>query len=77
MIDTGPGVAPEDRERIFEPYVRADDGSSGGLGLGLAICRRIVAAHGGSISVGDEPGCGSCFSFTLAAAESDESERAS
>ena len=77
VIDTGPGVAPEDRERIFEPYVRADDGSSGGLGLGLAICRRIVTAHGGSISVGDEPGCGSRFSFTLAAAESDESERAS
>ena len=72
VIDTGPGVAPEDRERIFEPYVRADDGSSGGLGLGLAICRRIVAAHGGSISVGDEPGRGSRFSFTLAPAGEDE-----
>ena len=65
-------MAPEDRERIFEPYVRADDGSSGGLGLGLAICRRIVAAHGGSISVGDEPGRGSRFSFTLAPAGEDE-----
>jgi signal transduction histidine kinase len=71
VVDTGPGIAPGDRVRIFEPYVRAaDDQSSGGLGLGLAICKRIVAAHGGTISVADEPGWGSRFSFTLPAADS-------
>jgi signal transduction histidine kinase len=70
VIDTGPGVAPEDRERIFEPCVRVlDDRSSGGLGLGLAICRRIVTAHGGSISVSEELGWGSRFSFTLVPAD--------
>ena len=70
VIDTGPGVALEDQSRVFEPYVRAaDDRSSGGLGLGLAICKRIVDAHGGTIGVCDEPGWGSRFSFTLPAAD--------
>jgi signal transduction histidine kinase len=69
VSDDGPGVAAQDRERIFEPYVRAGDGGGGGgLGLGLAICRRIVEAHGGVISVADAPGGGSRFSFTLPAA---------
>ena len=71
VSDDGPGVALQDRERIFEPYVRAGDGGGGGgLGLGLAICRRIVEAHGGVISVADAPGGGSRFSFTLPAARS-------
>lgn len=66
VLDEGPGVPEEERERIFEPYVRREEHQgSGGLGLGLAICRRIVAAHGGSISVGDAPGGGSRFAFTL------------
>ncbi len=70
VVDTGPGVASEDQRRIFEPYVRAaDDQSSSGLGLGLAICKRIVDAHGGTIAVQDEPGWGSRFSFTLPAAD--------
>ncbi len=78
VIDAGPGVAPADRERIFEPYVRAaDDGGGGGLGLGLAICRRIVMAHGGSISVCDEAGWGSRFTFTLPAADVEGIEHAS
>jgi len=67
--DDGPGVAPADRERIFEPYVRAGEASrAGGLGLGLAICQRIVLAHGGTIRVEDRPGGGSRFVFTLPAA---------
>jgi signal transduction histidine kinase len=66
VIDQGPGVPPADRERIFEPFVQGADAVPGqGLGLGLAICRRIVEAHGGEISVRDEPGGGSRFVFTL------------
>ncbi len=66
MADDGPGVGPEDRERIFQPYVRASEESrAGGLGLGLAICRRLVVAHGGSIWVSERSGGGSRFAFTL------------
>ncbi len=66
VADDGPGVGPEDRERIFQPYVRASEESrAGGLGLGLAICRRLVAAHGGSIWVSERSGGGSRFAFTL------------
>ncbi len=66
VSDEGPGVAPEDRERIFEPYVQAGEQSAaGGLGLGLAICRRLVHAHGGAIGVDERPGGGSRFAFTL------------
>lgn len=69
VADHGPGVAIPDRERIFEPYVRATgENEAGGLGLGLAICRRIIEAHGGSIRVSGEAGGGSCFSFVLPAA---------
>jgi signal transduction histidine kinase len=71
VSDDGPGIAAQDRERIFEPYVRAGDGSkAGGLGLGLAICKRIVEAHGGTMLLTDAPGGGSRFSFTLPAAAS-------
>ncbi|MAE94859.1 MAG: hypothetical protein CL910_09380 [Deltaproteobacteria bacterium] len=66
--DEGPGVPEEERERIFEPYVRrAEHAGSGGLGLGLAICRRIVEAHGGYIGVGEGPDGGCRFAFTLPA----------
>ncbi|HVN40817.1 MAG TPA: ATP-binding protein, partial [Myxococcota bacterium] len=68
--DDGPGVAPADRTRIFEPYVQADDSARArGLGLGLAICRRLVEAHGGEIGVRERPGGGACFYFTLPALE--------
>jgi two-component system sensor histidine kinase KdpD len=70
VADDGPGVAPGDRARIFEPYVQADaDGRSGGLGLGLAICRRLVEAHGGTIGVRERQGGGASFHFTLPVAE--------
>jgi signal transduction histidine kinase len=71
VSDEGPGVAPDDRQRIFEPYVQAgDEGHGGGLGLGLAICKRLVEAHGGTIGVSERPGGGSCFAFTLPGAGS-------
>jgi signal transduction histidine kinase len=56
VADDGPGVAPDDRGRIFDRFVRLDDSrtrSDGGSGLGLAITREIIAGHGGSITVAD------------------------
>ncbi|TMQ14134.1 MAG: HAMP domain-containing histidine kinase [Deltaproteobacteria bacterium] len=68
--DRGPGVPFELRTRIFEPFARgrATDRAAGtGLGLGLAICRRIVDGHGGAIEVGDRPGGGARFVVRLPA----------
>jgi signal transduction histidine kinase len=68
VSDDGPGVPEADRERIFEPYVQAGEESrAGGLGLGLAISRRLVEAHGGSLRYEDRPAGGSSFVFTLPA----------
>lgn len=68
--DDGPGVPAAERSRIFEPYVRGrEQGDGAGLGLGLAICRRIVDAHGGTIDVEPRDGGGSRFTFTLEAEE--------
>lgn len=62
VTDAGPGIAPEDAERIFERFHRGDDGRSdarGGSGLGLAISRWIVDLHGGRLAVdgAHHPGC--------------------
>jgi len=66
VSDEGPGVPEHDRERIFERYVRVGEQSrAGGLGLGLAICRRAVEAHGGVIGVTDSGVGGARFWFTL------------
>ena len=54
--DDGPGIAPADRERVFDRFVRLDSDrsrSAGGTGLGLAIVREIVVAHGGRVTIGD------------------------
>jgi two-component system, OmpR family, sensor histidine kinase KdpD len=63
IADRGPGISREERERIFEPFVRG--GSSTGTGLGLAIARAIVEAHGGTIRVTDEPGGGAALVIEL------------
>jgi len=62
--DTGPGIAAEDRERIFEAGFTTKPRGEG-TGWGLAICRRIVREHGGEIEVRSEPGRGATFRITL------------
>jgi signal transduction histidine kinase len=66
--DDGPGIAPAERERVFDRFHRSDtarDRAGGGTGLGLAIARGIVAAHGGTIAAGDSPAGGARVSFEL------------
>ena len=66
VADNGAGIAKHLREQIFERYARVgEELADTGLGLGLAICKKIVDAHGGSITVRDEPAGGSRFVFTL------------
>jgi PAS domain S-box-containing protein len=64
--DEGPGIAPADQERVFGEFQRAaPDEGSGGMGLGLWIVRRIVAAHGGAVSLDCSPGKGTTFNVVL------------
>ncbi len=63
--DRGPGIATEQRERIFDKFYRVREGEGGGAGLGLTICRGIITAHGGRIWVEDREGGGAAFRFTL------------
>ena len=66
MRDRGLGIAPEDRERIFEPYERLRTGAGeDGAGLGFYIVREIVRAHGGQVGVDGSPGAGTTFTVTL------------
>ena len=65
VADRGPGVSAQDRERVFDKFYRAREGEGGGVGLGLTICRGIVAAHGGRIWVEERSGGGASFRFTL------------
>jgi len=62
--DTGPGIAPEDQERVFQKYERGSSAEAGS-GIGLALSRRLIEAHGGRLSLESEPGQGSTFSFEL------------
>lgn len=64
IVDHGPGIAPHDRERVFEEFVRLDPRSQGS-GLGLAIARAFVEAHGGSIWAEPTPGGGATIAFSL------------
>ena len=56
--DTGPGIAPEERERVFDRFYRSETASEGGSGLGLAIVRRLAERHGGRVELLDAPGHG-------------------
>jgi len=63
--DTGPGIAPEVRLRLFEPFTRGSDQGGNGIGLGLAVAKQYVELLGGRISLESAPGRGSRFWFTL------------
>ncbi|HEV7706966.1 MAG TPA: ATP-binding protein, partial [Asanoa sp.] len=68
--DTGPGLSPEQADRVFERFYRVDDArtrrdGSTSTGLGLAIVAALVAAHGGTVRVHSEPGVGTTFALRL------------
>jgi signal transduction histidine kinase len=68
--DRGVGIDPADLPRLFTPFFRSDRSrarGTGGVGLGLALARRIVEAHGGSISIESSPGGGTCARFRVPA----------
>jgi two-component system, LuxR family, sensor kinase FixL len=66
VIDTGPGLAPEVAQRLFQAFVTTKEQ---GMGVGLSICRSIVQGHGGELRVAPNPSGGTIFSFDLPAAE--------
>jgi two-component system sensor histidine kinase BaeS len=66
--DTGSGISPEDLPHVFEHFFKADrsrDRSHSGSGIGLAIVKQLVEAHGGTVRAASQPGVGSRFTFTL------------
>ena len=68
VSDSGPGVTPDEQSRIFEKFYRAPEvkiAEPRGLGLGLAITQRLVAAHSGHLDVESQPGAGSTFRVRL------------
>jgi two-component system OmpR family sensor kinase len=68
VSDDGPGIPPDQLERVFDRFYRTDDGrgrGEGGSGLGLAIARAIVEAHGGRITAESRPGAGATIRFEI------------
>lgn len=80
VADTGPGIAAEDRKKLFQPFSQVDASptrKTGGSGLGLSICRHLVEMHGGQIGVESEVGKGSTFYFTLPVYKSSDTPKRS
>jgi two-component system sensor histidine kinase SenX3 len=74
VTDQGPGIAPEEQERIFERFYRVDAArarQTGGTGLGLSIVRHVIANHGGEVTVWSQPGQGSTFTVRMPVLEDD------
>jgi signal transduction histidine kinase len=68
VTDTGIGISPDDLQKLFKPFVQVDSSLSRqyeGSGLGLALVKKMVDLHNGSIEVKSEVGVGSRFTFTL------------
>lgn len=66
--DNGPGIAAKDQDRLFKQFSQVDMSNTrraGGMGLGLALCKSLVAAHGGQIGVASDAGKGATFWFTV------------
>ena len=74
VLDRGPGFAPEEAERLFEPYYRSPEvvGVAIGAGIGLSVSRRLVEAMGGRIWARPREGGGSEFGSALRALDEDE-----
>ena len=74
--DTGPGIAAEDQERIFDPFIQGDRDTTrrhGGTGIGLALCRELALLMGGSLRAESRPGEGSRFTLDLNLPRAEES----
>jgi signal transduction histidine kinase len=68
LLDTGIGISPENLQKLFKPFVQVDSRLSRqyeGTGLGLALVKKLVELHGGSVEVQSEVGVGSRFTFIL------------
>ena len=63
--DTGIGIAPDDQKRIMDPFVQVGPSGTGGTGLGLTICKRLLERMGGELRLESEPGVGSTFTAVL------------
>jgi signal transduction histidine kinase len=64
VSDHGPGIAPGERERVFQPLARVDEDVEGS-GIGLTTCRRVIDAHGGRVGLAESPGGGTTAWFEL------------
>jgi len=79
VSDTGPGIAPQEQERIFEEFHQVDNSNTrekSGTGLGLAIAKKILQLHGGQIGVVSTVGKGSTFWFSLPVVVEEQTETA-
>ena len=63
VVDEGPGIPEEQLKKITKAFVRIPGSKESGFGLGLSICNKVMAAHGGSLKIKNVPGGGACFAL--------------